>query len=575
MNVADVNDAPVAVNDTFNVSKNSTRHLAQCARQRHARRRYGRNAACFRRRHGQPGRHDHHRDGRQERSLHAEGQLQRHGNVHLHDQRSRGRHSGGLTSQGTVTVNVSGLTATNDSGTASRRRRQRAPRRSTCSPTTRSIHKPAARSPSPPSARPITAARSPSRKTARASATRPPQLPRHGKIHLYDQRRPGAHARPPVTMTINNVNDPPTGHERHAHRIQGHHRDVRRAGQRHFWPRSDRRRSRSTPIAHAARPRHRRRVDRRQECSYTPTSGYTGADSFTYKIKDAGGAHRHRHGQHHRSGLPAEQLSGFVYFDVNNNGIKDAGELPIVGVTITLTGTATAGTNTSRQSDRQDARRRLYKFENLAPGTYQIKETQPQFVIDGKATAGSQGGTVTANQIAITNWRRTRPAPTTTSASSAANSRPFRSAISSPPLRETMPTPPSTPPAPSCGTRSAAPSGQARRTPSPCRTASRKSSSTAPIGVANDQRPSTPICPSICPASERQQAVLHSRIAGGNRRQQLGQTQPLRSALPTPIPRRQHGPHHYRGQRRAEKRHRRRRQNAHRQRRHVSRATAR
>ena len=30
-------------------------------------------------------------------------------------------------------------------------------------------------------------------------------------------------------------------------------------------------------------------------------------------------------------------LAGFVYFDVNNNGVKDPGELPIVGVTMTLT----------------------------------------------------------------------------------------------------------------------------------------------------------------------------------------------------------------------------------------------
>jgi len=33
------------------------------------------------------------------------------------------------------------------------------------------------------------------------------------------------------------------------------------------------------------------------------------------------------------------KLSGFVYFDVNNNGVFDSGELPISGVTITLTGT--------------------------------------------------------------------------------------------------------------------------------------------------------------------------------------------------------------------------------------------
>ena len=67
-------------------------------------------------------------------------------------------------------------------------------------------------------------------------------------------------------------------------------------------------------------------------------------------------------------------LGGLVFFDVNNNGVRDLGELPIVGVTITLTGTASAGTNTAVNQTVSTLEDGSYKFENLAPGTYQIKK---------------------------------------------------------------------------------------------------------------------------------------------------------------------------------------------------------
>ncbi len=41
--------------------------------------------------------------------------------------------------------------------------------------------------------------------------------------------------------------------------------------------------------------------------------------------------------------LPPSSLSGFVYDDANNNGVKEASDLPISGVTVTLTGTDDLG----------------------------------------------------------------------------------------------------------------------------------------------------------------------------------------------------------------------------------------
>lgn len=83
-------------------------------------------------------------------------------------------------------------------------------------------------------------------------------------------------------------------------------------------------------------------------------------------------------------------LSGFVYVDLNNNGVKDPTEPPIPGTTVTLTGTNDMSvavrivlqTNTSG----------FYQFANLRPGNYTITETQPSGYNQGKNTLGTIDG---------------------------------------------------------------------------------------------------------------------------------------------------------------------------------------
>lgn len=82
------------------------------------------------------------------------------------------------------------------------------------------------------------------------------------------------------------------------------------------------------------------------------------------------------------------KLSGFVYHDRDNDGIRDPGEDPIPGVTVKLLrgdGTDTglrATTNTSG----------YYQFTGLDAGKYRVMEVHPAGWLDGIDTEGSKGG---------------------------------------------------------------------------------------------------------------------------------------------------------------------------------------
>ena len=89
-------------------------------------------------------------------------------------------------------------------------------------------------------------------------------------------------------------------------------------------------------------------------------------------------------------------LSGEVYFDANANGMLDAGDTGIAGVTLTLTGTTAAGVpvNTTTTTEANGT----YSFTTdsngnlLWPGTYQIAETQPAGYLQGINAVGTING---------------------------------------------------------------------------------------------------------------------------------------------------------------------------------------
>jgi fimbrial isopeptide formation D2 family protein/uncharacterized repeat protein (TIGR01451 family) len=100
--------------------------------------------------------------------------------------------------------------------------------------------------------------------------------------------------------------------------------------------------------------------------------------------------------------LPPADPFGFVYTDLNRNGVRDAGEPGISGVAITISGTAFAGTIFARPITGADVpggsltvltdANGRWEFNPIPPGLYQINEAQPAGYADGLESDGDPNG---------------------------------------------------------------------------------------------------------------------------------------------------------------------------------------
>jgi len=92
------------------------------------------------------------------------------------------------------------------------------------------------------------------------------------------------------------------------------------------------------------------------------------------------------------------QISGYVYSDINNNGVKDPGEIGIANTTVHLLDAALNEVGTV-QTDSTG----FYKFTNLFPGSFTIAEDQPSGYLDGKDAVGTGGGGILVPPDGMTN----------------------------------------------------------------------------------------------------------------------------------------------------------------------------
>ena len=109
----------------------------------------------------------------------------------------------------------------------------------------------------------------------------------------------------------------------------------------------------------------------------TPIPGSQGSDSIPVVLSGADLPNNN-------FGELKSSIHGCVYVDLNDNGLREQGEPPIPGVTITLSGAANATQLTAGDG--------CYLFTALTAGLYAVNETQPSAYLDGKDTIGTPGG---------------------------------------------------------------------------------------------------------------------------------------------------------------------------------------
>jgi hypothetical protein len=97
--------------------------------------------------------------------------------------------------------------------------------------------------------------------------------------------------------------------------------------------------------------------------------------------------------------LQPSSLSGSVYLDGNDNGVRDPGEMGIPGVAVALSGNDYLGNPVSQT--QQTGPDGSYSFTGLRPGLYTLMDSQPAGYLPGASSVGNLGGTVNGNQMSV------------------------------------------------------------------------------------------------------------------------------------------------------------------------------
>jgi len=133
---------------------------------------------------------------------------------------------------------------------------------------------------------------------------------------------------------------------------------------------------------------------------YTPATDFDAQETFTYTISDGSAETSQATVTVNVLDYVPSSLAGSVYIDGDNDGVQDADEMVLAGVTVNLTGTDFSDQVVSRSLTTNSHGE--YQFTDLAPGSYVISQVQPSYLVDGQETVGSQGGSGDQNdQITV------------------------------------------------------------------------------------------------------------------------------------------------------------------------------
>jgi len=115
--------------------------------------------------------------------------------------------------------------------------------------------------------------------------------------------------------------------------------------------------------------------------TYLPPADFVGRDSFTYQVEANDQLSNVATVNIDVGDLSESSISGFVFFDTNNDGQRDSDEGRIGDVEVTLRGVDLLGNEVFevRKTNGDGS----YEFDSLLSGQYVLTEFQPMYLIDG------------------------------------------------------------------------------------------------------------------------------------------------------------------------------------------------